>query len=358
MSGVTPLPTPPSIADPENFDTLADAFLAALPQFVTEINTIIGVTIPAGSAAAGTLTGNTIASNVVTSSLTSVGALTGLTGAAAGGTWVGTGTNTIAQLPASATVAAHATTMNPWGAAQVVLSGIAVTFTNIAAAPYVGAVAWVKQNAAHIWTNGATFSIQGATNFNAAAGDWIRIYATTVSTFEITVFRVNGTGQILLSTQTAANVAALDFTGLTGFSSYLFIVDDLLAATDSANGLIRASVDNGANFLSTAIYAWVENGLINGSGSTGAGGGGATSSQWGRAMDNAASNGWSGTIVVTPNSALCKFTHNIFGYDGAAGALATYNGGGAISAASVNAIRFLMSSGNITSGTIKCYGIR
>lgn len=35
---ITPLPSPPSTVDPSNFATKADAFIAALPQFVTEAN--------------------------------------------------------------------------------------------------------------------------------------------------------------------------------------------------------------------------------------------------------------------------------------------------------------------------------
>lgn len=91
-----------------------------------------------------------------------------------------------------ASVAAHATTANIWVANQVVLTGSAVTFTALSAAPFVGAVVWVKQNAAHVWTNGATFSVQGGASYTAAAGDWVRVYATTVSTFEVTIFKVDG----------------------------------------------------------------------------------------------------------------------------------------------------------------------
>ena len=42
---VTALPTPPSRADPTNFAARADAFLAALPTFVTEINAAIAAGI-------------------------------------------------------------------------------------------------------------------------------------------------------------------------------------------------------------------------------------------------------------------------------------------------------------------------
>lgn len=84
---LTPLPPAPSILDPENFSAEADAFVAALGTLVTELNAIIGLTIPAGSAAASTLTGDTLAANVLESSLTSIGGLVPVTGVA--------GTNTI-----------------------------------------------------------------------------------------------------------------------------------------------------------------------------------------------------------------------------------------------------------------------
>jgi hypothetical protein len=40
MSGITPLPTPPTRADPTNFAARGDAFMAALPQFVEEANAL------------------------------------------------------------------------------------------------------------------------------------------------------------------------------------------------------------------------------------------------------------------------------------------------------------------------------
>ena len=96
-------------------------------------------------------------------------------------------------LVANADVAAHATTMDIWVAREITLTGAAVNpITGIVDAPYVGAVAWVKQNAAHVWTDGAVFDVQGGASYTAAAGDWIRVYATTVSTFDVTIFPANG----------------------------------------------------------------------------------------------------------------------------------------------------------------------
>lgn len=42
MTTITALPSPPSTSDPANFATEADAFIAALPTFVTETNTVAG----------------------------------------------------------------------------------------------------------------------------------------------------------------------------------------------------------------------------------------------------------------------------------------------------------------------------
>jgi hypothetical protein len=75
---ITAPPDPPDIDDPENFATKAQAFVEWLVTFRDELDAIIGQTIPAGSAAAGTLTGGTLAANVLASSLTSLGTLAAL----------------------------------------------------------------------------------------------------------------------------------------------------------------------------------------------------------------------------------------------------------------------------------------
>ena len=152
------------------------------------------------------------------------------------------------RIAAKADVAAHATTSNPWVASQIVLTGVAVTFTDIQDAPYVGAVVWVKQNAAHVWTDGAVFSVQGDANYTAAAGDWVRVYATTVSTFEVTIFRATGAPVSMapitasLSGNVALNNVASYFDGPsvaqgtvgTWFASGTVTISDTVAASFSA----------------------------------------------------------------------------------------------------------------------------
>src|SRR3990167_672038 len=111
---------------------------------------------------------------------------------AAGDTIEGTAADTAARKPAYTTVAAHATTCDVWNARETILSGAAVTFTDIVDADYVGQVAWVYMNAAHVWTDGAVFDVQGGATYTTAVGDWVRINAVTVSTFDVTIFPANG----------------------------------------------------------------------------------------------------------------------------------------------------------------------
>lgn len=156
-------------------------------------------------------------------------------------------------LVATASVAAHATTMNLWAAKENVLTGGAVTVTDIVDAPYAGAVTWVKMNAAHVWDDGAVFNVQGGADYTAAADDWIRIYATTVSTFEITVFKANGTPtafaagtvlQVVSATDVGSNTAAATLTNITSgvkqitpkSSNSTLIVECTFDATVSAGG--------------------------------------------------------------------------------------------------------------------------
>src|SRR3990167_864781 len=115
-------------------------------------------------------------------------------GTAAGDTAEWTASGVVARKPATATVAAHATTCDIWNSRETILSGSAVTFTDIVDADYAGQVAWVKMNAAHIWTHGAVFTVQGGATYTTAANDWLRIEAITVSTFSVTIFPVSGAG--------------------------------------------------------------------------------------------------------------------------------------------------------------------
>jgi hypothetical protein len=111
---------------------------------------------------------------------------------AAGDLLVGSAANAIAKFPASASIAAHATTSNIWAARYNTLTGGVVTFTDLADAPYAGAWAIVVANDAHVFTDGANIEVQGNANYTATAGDILLFTAKTITTFQMSVLKENG----------------------------------------------------------------------------------------------------------------------------------------------------------------------
>lgn len=108
-----------------------------------------------------------------------------------------TGTNTyqdIVTMTAKAidhavhTEAAHATTSNIWaGGNTCLLSGSAVTFTDVVDAPQAGSVRYVVINAAHTITDGGAIEMDGNRDYLCVAGDVLRWEAKTVSTFRVSI---------------------------------------------------------------------------------------------------------------------------------------------------------------------------
>ena len=125
---------------------------------------------------------------------------------------VASAANTAARYAATATVAAHATTMDPWVARVVTLSGSAVTFTDITDADYVGQRVLLIMNAAHVWTDGAVFDVQGGATYTTAAGDWVELVATAVDAFDVTIITANGQ-TVLGSTGSTASTFTFDGAG-------------------------------------------------------------------------------------------------------------------------------------------------
>ena len=86
------------------------------------------------------------------------------------------------------TEAAHATTSDIWtGGNTCLLSGSAVTFTDVTDAPAVGAVREVIANAAHVITDNAALEVDGNANYTCAVGDLLRFEAKTTSTFRVSI---------------------------------------------------------------------------------------------------------------------------------------------------------------------------
>ena len=92
------------------------------------------------------------------------------------------------------TEAAHATTSDIWAGGQTcLLSGSAVTFTDIADAPVAGAVRTVIANAAHIITDNAALEVSGNANYTCSIGDLLRFEAKSTTAFRVSVMS-HGTG--------------------------------------------------------------------------------------------------------------------------------------------------------------------
>ena len=85
-------------------------------------------------------------------------------------------------IEANASIAAHATTMDPWSSGNyVTATGAAGTFTHLADAPQAGAEVEIYMNAAHIWTDNANLEVDGDANWTAEAGDRVLVRAKAVA---------------------------------------------------------------------------------------------------------------------------------------------------------------------------------
>ena len=98
---------------------------------------------------------------------------------------------------ARGSVAMHATTMDLWAQPNIIDgTSTAVTITAIANAPQAGARRVLYPVANSIITNGATFSVDGAANATAAAGDAWEFEAVTTSTYKVHIVKKDGTAVV------------------------------------------------------------------------------------------------------------------------------------------------------------------
>lgn len=181
-------------------------------------------------------------------------------------------------------------------------------------------------------TNGA-----GSSTINFTAGDFDFISSTTASTSSSVVF-----------------------TGLSAtYNLYLVVLANIVPATDSVNFNFRTSTDNGSTWNGTYGSSIIGNdtSAID-----------ATESQtesffrltsfW--PLGSAANESCAGEVWIYKPS-LTDYTQifSMFNYEDDGGVFNNQFAGGATrSAADVDAIQFIMSSGTIESGTFKLYGFK
>lgn len=176
----------------------------------------------------------------------------------------------------------------------------------------------------------------------------------------------------LLATATASASATLDFESVitSTYDSYVFVISNIRPATDGSQLVMRTSTNNGstydstaANYISVYEYKILDGSAVVSSSNIGnlsstylniAGGSSAT-------IGSAAAEGVSGTVTLLSPSGTTR-TKTIMAsgiYQGITGTEYSFEVFGYRNATTdIDAVRFLMDSGNITSGSIRLYGRR
>ena len=208
-----------------------------------------------------------------------------------------------------------------------------------------------------------------------SSGDIIsgRIYEAVYdgTDFQLFGFEMAGTlpGMVLLSTATASASSSLNFTSLISstYNSYKFILSDIRPATDDVELWLRTSTDNGSTYDSSANnYEWVQNNFTIGATPADAFEGSDTDTKIRLVNDsNKIGNNAAYTVCGEVNlynplgTVASKLIHARLRYRNNGGVgLISETWGHRDATSDIDAIRFLMSSGNITSGNIKMYGLR
>jgi hypothetical protein len=138
---------------------------------------------------------------------------------------------------ARATVAGHATTSDIWSAAgnSIDLTGV-IPYTDFPDAPQAGAKRRLYPAAGSSFANNANFSVQGAATFTVATGDWVDIDAITVSTFQITPHKANGSPVTILGTVSQSGgipTGAIVERGSNANGEYVKFADGTMICTNS-----------------------------------------------------------------------------------------------------------------------------
>ena len=171
-------------------------------------------------------------------------------------------------------------------------------------------------------------------------------------------------GRVLLASKTASASATLDFTEFDNavYRRYEFELENVLPATDGAGMRLLTSTNNGASY-DTGATDYSHTRVIAASGAvTVVNSAGAAQISVATNIGNAAGEqGVSGIVSVWNAGSAVRTTVQmaLHYFDAAAGHISYTDGSGArLASQDTDACRFLMTSGDITSGTIRMYGVR
>lgn len=176
-----------------------------------------------------------------------------------------------------------------------------------------------------------------------------------------------GSGLVLLAVATASNSATLDFTSVMSstYDQYVLVFDHLVMATDATSLMINFSTNNGSTWINTgATYSVHRLSLTAASGTAlteNTGGSDNLTLRFSSSvtLDNVADSALCGFFeLYTVTGKRQKFTYNFAAADNASNMGFSVGGGQQTGTTIVNALRVLSSSGNITSGVVRLYGVR
>lgn len=180
--------------------------------------------------------------------------------------------------------------------------------------------------------------------------------------------RSNGTdagwagGAVLLNTATASTSATIDFTLPSGYFAYVVMISHLAPVTDNAAVWLRTSTDGGSTYDSGASdYIWMFLYTADSALTTAQASGDAADAQFILAgnVGNSTNETFSAEVLIMDPSASKPCTIFWDGHyaTGTPNHVQNRGWGRRYAAADVNAIRFVMSTGNIASGAFRLYGL-
>lgn len=189
---------------------------------------------------------------------------------------------------------------------------------------------------------------------------------TTIPTSAAVFDLAQATGRILLSSQTASGSATLDFTAFNNatYRYYEFELENVKPATDGTTLIMRFSTNAGVSYDAGASD-YTHQGLGQGGGGVAAVEGASATSGINLSIFNNLGNaagefGVTGrlTLYHAGDAASSTRVHGEISYENSSTVMVVWKvAGRRLTAQDTDAVRFLMSSGNIASGVIRMYGV-
>ncbi len=206
---------------------------------------------------------------------------------------------------------------------------------------------------------GGGLTIGSTTVSSGTSGAFLYNNAGTLGNVAV-VPGANGGNQVLLEQHTASASATLDFTTCISstYDEYLLEMVGLLNATNDQSLVLQVGTGAGPTWDTGSNYKW-------GQGQNGGGGGfnnqssSDTSIQVAHTARNTSGYTVSGSIkAFAPQGTIFKmFTYQSEAFSSDNNFYSNIGAGVYIQTTALTGFRFFFASGNITSGTIRCYGI-